>query len=274
MRNFLTAGLLLSTALATSLATTTAASADESKAFDAVLAGHTVLPAETLIPAPADASESLKVSGKYTGKAPMRVSAEPTDGAALPFNGQPVQGFSGIKTMGDDTYFVGTDNGFGKKVNSPDAMLMYHTIKLDFETGEIEMVKTTFISDLDKVIPFVIINEGSESRYLTGVDINIEGFQPIGQDLYRRLIRPPMSSPSMRKAARSPTSSRPRSTARRCVRPTITPFSSPILTVGARTTTSSAPRALRVSPPPWTAPSSMACWKARCGTRPKAPMSL
>ena len=184
MRKLLAAGLLLSTALATSIAATAPAAADEGKAYDAVLAGHAVLPAKTLIPAPADAPESLKTSGKYTGKTPARIAGEPTDGDALPFNGQPVQGFSGIKTLGDGTYFVGTDNGFGKKVNSPDAMLMVHTIKPDFAKGTIEMVKTTFISDPDKVIPFVIVNEGTDTRYLTGADLDVEGFQPIGDKIY------------------------------------------------------------------------------------------
>ena len=50
-----------------------------------------------------------------------RAAPRPT-GLSLPFAaGQPVQGFSGIKTAKDGTYWVLTDNGFGNKRNSPDA---------------------------------------------------------------------------------------------------------------------------------------------------------
>ena len=40
-----------------------------------------------------------------------------------------MQGFSGIKSVGDGTYWVLTDNGFGSKANSPDAMLMFHKVR-------------------------------------------------------------------------------------------------------------------------------------------------
>ena len=174
MRILLTTAFLLSTTLS-SVAQTE---------FEAVLAGHAVLPAKTLVAAPADAPEALKVSGKYTGKTPQRLTGAPTDGDGLPLNGQPLQGFSGIKNLGDGTYLVGTDNGFGAKVNSPDAMLMFHIVKPNFETGEVDVLKTTFISDPDKVIPFHITTEASDTRYLTGADLDLEGFQPIGDKLY------------------------------------------------------------------------------------------
>src|SRR5687767_13844967 len=116
--------------------------------FPATLAGHAVLPAATFVPAPADAPESLKLSGKYTTPDGRRTDAansvagtsflsdrsapRPT-GLRLPFAaGQPVQGFSGIKVAKDGTYWVLTDNGFGNKRNSPDAMLMIHRVRVDW----------------------------------------------------------------------------------------------------------------------------------------------
>ncbi|MEW5420687.1 esterase-like activity of phytase family protein [Amorphus sp. 3PC139-8] len=147
--------------------------------YPATLTGHAVLPAESLTPTPADAPAAMKVSGKFTGDTPARLTSEPTDGAELPFNGQPLQGFSGIKTLGDGTYMVLTDNGFGKKVNSPDAMLMFHHVKPDFKTGKVEILETTFLKDPNKVVPFLIANEASDERYLTGWDLDTEGFQPI-----------------------------------------------------------------------------------------------
>ena len=165
------------------LVSTTLASAAETE-FNAVLTGHAILPGQTLVAAPVDAPASLKISGKYTSRDMRRISGEPTSGEALPFNGQPVQGFSGIKTLGDGTYLVLTDNGFGSKANSPDAMLMFHTVKPDFETGTVEILKTVFIADPDKIVPFHIINEATGTRYLTGADMDLEGFQPIEDKVY------------------------------------------------------------------------------------------
>jgi hypothetical protein len=167
-----------------------AASADQ--AFPAKLAGHAMLPAATFVPAPADAPADLKVSGKYTtagrrvdavGSVMGRSAGRPT-GLSLPFDGQPVQGFSGIKTMGDGSYLVLTDNGFGSKANSPDAMLFFHRIKPDWQSGAIERVSTTFLHDPDRKVPFRIVHEGTEKRYLTGADFDLESIQPIGGKLW------------------------------------------------------------------------------------------
>ncbi|MGO7419914.1 glycerophosphodiester phosphodiesterase, partial [Rhizobium ruizarguesonis] len=86
-------------------------SADQQQ-FSAKLAGQAILPANTMVPAPADAPEFLKHSGKFTtpdrkrtealGKAPGKDGARITD-LKLPFDGQPIQGFSGVKTMADGT---------------------------------------------------------------------------------------------------------------------------------------------------------------------------
>mgnify|MGYP000642364814 CR=1 FL=1 len=158
--------------------------AAEAIRHEATLEGHAILPAMTLLKAPDDAPEALQVSGKFTtGGNPIRSTAEATQGEALPLAGQPLQGFSGIRAVGDGSYYVLTDNGFGSRANSPDAMLFFHQVRPDFSTGEVIVEKTTFLSDPNKVVPFVTVMEGSETRYLTGADFDIEGFQMVGDEI-------------------------------------------------------------------------------------------
>ena len=163
------------------------AAADQQE-FPAKLAGQAILPANTLVEAPADAPEFLKHSGKFTtadrkrtealGTVPGKDGARVTD-LKLPFDGQPIQGFSGIKTMPDGTFWTLSDNGFGSKANSSDAMLFLHQLKFDWQTGKVEVVKNLFLSDPDKKAPFPIVLEGAEKRYLTGADFDIESVQPV-----------------------------------------------------------------------------------------------
>jgi len=165
--------------------------------FPAALAGHAILPAMTLVPAPGDAPEAARVSGKFAGPGNRRnekpgsvpgmsgsgPGARPT-GLAFPFEGQPVQGFSGVKHMGDGTYWVLTDNCFGNKANSPDALLMAHRLKPDWQGGKVERLETVFLHDPDRLLPFPIVHEGTSKRYLTGGDLDIESLQPIGEALW------------------------------------------------------------------------------------------
>jgi len=167
--------------------------------FPAVLEGHAVLPAMTLVPAPADAPPELQISGRYATPSPTRVDApesamgisalsdknapRPT-GIKLPLKGQPVQGLSGIRNLKDGTFLTLTDNGFGSKANSPDAMLMFHVIKPDWKAGTIQHVSTTFLHDPDRKVPFRIVNENTPKRYLTGSDFDLESIQPIGDALW------------------------------------------------------------------------------------------
>ncbi|MBO9123408.1 MULTISPECIES: esterase-like activity of phytase family protein [unclassified Rhizobium] len=161
--------------------------------FPAKLAGQAILPANTMVPAPADAPEFLKHSGKFTtpdrkrtealGTVPGKDGARVTD-LKLPFDGQPIQGFSGIKTMEDGTFWTLSDNGFGSKANSSDAMLFLHQVKFDWATGKVEVVKNLFLSDPDKRAPFPIVLEGAEKRYLTGADFDIESIQPVADGFW------------------------------------------------------------------------------------------
>ena len=106
--------------------------------FEARLVGHAILPAgEIVLAPPPDAPDYFRISGRFTGpeitgsnnprnervgSAPSRGfhGGRPT-GFMLPFAGQPVQGFSGIRPIGDGSYWVNGDNGFGFRANSADA---------------------------------------------------------------------------------------------------------------------------------------------------------
>ena len=165
--------------------------------FPATLAGHAVLPAHTLVTPPADAPRDLWVSGKFTGPArndaPMSVEGDVgaaygghKTGISLPFIGQPVQGMSGLAMNRDEdgSWFALTDNGFGNKVNSPDAMLFFHRLAPDFETGRVERLETVFLRDPDGKVPFRIANEGTDSRYLTGADFDPESIQFLNDEIW------------------------------------------------------------------------------------------
>lgn len=165
--------------------------------FPATLAGHAVLPAFTIIPAPADAPMDAQLSGKFTG-AKRNHTAEsmmgdtgglhgkrPT-GLSLPFKGQPLQGMSGfaMNRAEDGSIYVLTDNGFGSKVNSPDALLFFSRMQPNFETGAVEVKETVFLRDPDLKVPFRIAYEGTESRYLTGADFDPESIQLVDGELW------------------------------------------------------------------------------------------
>ncbi|MGD8647483.1 MAG: esterase-like activity of phytase family protein [Desulfobacterales bacterium] len=171
----------------------------DQKTFDAKLAGHAVIPAMTFVPAPADAPAAFQISGRFTGPGNMRTDrlysiegktwlapaeAPRTTGQYLPFVGQPVQGFSGIKNVGNGEFMVLIDNGFGSQRNSPDAMLMTHRVRPDWQKGRVEILDTIFLHDPDRVIPFRLVNEHTAKRYLTGADFDIEGMQPIGDRIW------------------------------------------------------------------------------------------
>ena len=177
--------ILLSSAVFLTLGTLHALAAE--KEFPAKLVSQAVLPANTIIPAPADAPDFLKSAGKFTtadrkraegiGTVPGKDGVRPT-GLSMPFNGQAMQGFSGIKAMEDGTFWSLSDNGFGSKINSSDTMLMLHNIRFDWDSGTVYRLDTVFLSDPDRKAPFPIVMEGSDSRYLTGADFDVESIQP------------------------------------------------------------------------------------------------
>jgi hypothetical protein len=179
--------------LASTVCASLASAAAAEDLFPAVLAGHALIPALTLISPPADAPKDAGVSGKFTGPARNDVSGSvmgdtgashgkrPT-GISLPFEGQPFQGMSGfaMNRASDGAIYALTDNGFGSKANSPDALLFFHRLVPDFVAGTVGVQATTFLSDPDRKVPFRIAYEGTDARYLTGADFDIESIQVAG----------------------------------------------------------------------------------------------
>lgn len=174
-----------------------AQNAQTEESFPARLAGHALLPAMTMAAPPADAPRDLWISGKFTGKTrietPMSVAGDTGEkygrhgtGISLPFIGQPVQGMSGLAMNRDrdGDWFVLTDNGFGSKLNSPDAMLFFHRMRPDFDAGTVTHTETVFLRDPDRKVPFRIANEGTESRYLTGADFDPESIQILNDEIW------------------------------------------------------------------------------------------
>ena len=165
--------------------------------FDATLAGHAYLPALSLVAPPADAPKDAWISGKFTGGArngvPMSVPGNTgglhgkrLTGLNLPFIGQPLQGFSGfaMNRAEDGSVYVLTDNGFGSKANSPDTLLFFSRMDADFDTGEVEIKETVFLHDPDFKVPFRISYGGTDSRYLTGADFDLESIQRVGDSIW------------------------------------------------------------------------------------------
>ncbi|MBX9944980.1 MAG: esterase-like activity of phytase family protein [Reyranella sp.] len=192
---FIAAAAVLALAAQASAQTQTSAQTK----YPATLEGHAILPAMTVIPAPADAPQELQISGRYAAPGNQRVdtpesvpatsalsdrAAPRPTGASFPLKGQPVQGMSGIRNLRDGTFLTLSDNGFGSKANSPDALLMFHVVKPDWKNGGVERVSTMFLSDPDRKVPFRIVNENTPRRYLTGGDFDPESIQPVGDALW------------------------------------------------------------------------------------------
>ncbi len=173
------------------------AAAHAEDVFPAKLAGHSVLPAASFVATPADAPADAKVSGKFT--TPARTDAvgsvagdtgglhgkRPT-GLSVPFEGQPLQGFSGfaMNTAEDGSIYTLTDNGFGSKANSSDALLFFHKVMPNFETGTTEVKETIFLRDPDRKVMHRIAYEGTAERYLTGADFDLESIQFANGDIW------------------------------------------------------------------------------------------
>jgi hypothetical protein len=172
----------------------------------AAFAVHSASAAELLDRAvlPANTFSTGPTSGQYASGA---------NGNVLPLiNKQPVQGFSAVlRGPVKGTYLVMSDNGFGNKANSPDALLRVSAVKPDFETGDVkpvnrytgeelaEFTPDSFITLRDpwKKVPWPIVADGANypgtptgggapiavdasikaGRLLTGSDFDIEAFR-------------------------------------------------------------------------------------------------
>lgn len=189
------AGVVLTVMAALGLA----GAATAQQKLPAILAGHAALPASTFTPAPADAPPGLSLSGKFTAAdgarndrpGSMPASSFLSDGRAprptglsLPFQGQPVQGFSALKKAGDGSYWTIQDNGFGTRANSLDALLSIHRVQPDWTSGLVRVLETIFLSDPNRILPFHIVTDPSPTRYLTGGDLDPESLQVIGDGFW------------------------------------------------------------------------------------------
>jgi hypothetical protein len=173
-----------------------AVSAAVTQANAAELLERAVLPSASFSPGP--------TSGQFTTGG---------NGVVAPYIGkQPVQGFSAVLDGPvEGTYLVMSDNGFGSKSNSADALLRVYAVRPDFKTGGVTPVNRntgarlpsftvdSFItlSDPWKRVPFVIVADGDlypntpprggadiavdpsikAGRLLTGADFDIESIR-------------------------------------------------------------------------------------------------
>jgi hypothetical protein len=169
------------------------------QAFPATLKGQSVLQAKSFFNSPADAPALFATTGKFAAPDRKRVDtvysvegssflsakdAPRKTGVSLPFPGQPYQGFSGIKSIGDGSFWTILDNGLGAKANSADAMLTLHLVRPDWTKGGTKVEKSIYLRDPDGKLPFLITTEGSKTRYLSGADLDVESFQPVGNSIW------------------------------------------------------------------------------------------
>ncbi|MFZ2652118.1 MAG: esterase-like activity of phytase family protein [Burkholderiaceae bacterium] len=153
----------------------------------------------SFIKPPADAPPNLAISGRFRhsdgrrrdvlGSIPgIAALSDPKaprpTGMDAPFQGQPIQGFSGIRWRPDGTAWVVSDGGFGSKANSPDVMTMIHHVRPVWATGQLEVLRTVFLHDPDGVVPFNVENAATLKRYLTGADFDFESIQVIGESIW------------------------------------------------------------------------------------------
>ncbi len=134
------------------------------------LVGFASLPADTFAEGPP--------SGSNNG------NGEPisANGRTGPFDGQPIQGFSGVQFAPNsegDTYWFLSDNGFGSQRNSADYLLRVYQVDPDFVgtengDGSVDIQDFVQLSDPSNLIPFEIVNEDTTERLLTGADFDIE----------------------------------------------------------------------------------------------------
>ncbi|PZD71857.1 Glycerophosphodiester phosphodiesterase, periplasmic [Acaryochloris thomasi RCC1774] len=104
------------------------------------------------------------------------------NGRTGPFEGQPVQGFSGVQFADrDGSFWFLSDNGFGAQENSADYLLRLYRADPSFVgseggDGSVEIEDFIQLSDPNGLIPFDIQNGDTTERLLTGADFDIESF--------------------------------------------------------------------------------------------------
>jgi hypothetical protein len=169
------------------------AAAREPATATATLAGHAILPAASFVAPPRGAPADTRRPGAFTGadnlRHPARASVpsrtapgpegRPT-GLALPFRGQAVQGISAMAPARGGRWWALSDNGFGTRRNSSDALLALHELSIDFARGTVRRERTVFLRDPARRIGFRLVHEATNERYLTGADFDPESLQVVG----------------------------------------------------------------------------------------------
>ncbi|MES2547484.1 MAG: esterase-like activity of phytase family protein [Pseudomonadota bacterium] len=133
---------------------------------------------------------------------PLHIYAEgPTEGrfnfgADVSSNKQVVQGFSAVlQSDAEDNFYFSSDNGFGEKNNSADALIRLYEVQIDFKTANqkndaVKPLRYINVKDPDRKLSFKIqadfshyynavgnplVDKGIvENRWLTGADIDPE----------------------------------------------------------------------------------------------------
>ncbi|RJF72210.1 hypothetical protein D3875_12240 [Deinococcus cavernae] len=129
----------------------------------ATLVGFAELPADTFATGPDSGAWNNGVRGETR------------------FKGQPVQGFSGVQFGKDGSFWLLSDNGFGAKNNSADYLLRIYNLtptpgQKGAQRGNVKVGSFIGLSDPDRKVPWLIVNEASRERLLTGADFDVEGF--------------------------------------------------------------------------------------------------
>ncbi|WP_213011970.1 esterase-like activity of phytase family protein [Paractinoplanes toevensis] len=120
------------------------------------LSGWASLPAGTFVPG------SEPSAAKVTGN---------TNGFAVPFDDQPIQGFSGIVKNRDGSFDVLSDNGYGNQANSGDFLLRIQRLTPAFATNTVDVVGGITLSDPSGKVPWALTRP---DRVLTGADFDVE----------------------------------------------------------------------------------------------------
>jgi hypothetical protein len=159
--------IAVAAAAAAGLANGSAVAATQENA-GGTLIGRAVLPADTLAAGPP--SGTLVAQGLVNG-------------ILFPRPSQPVEGFSSmVAGRTDGEYLAMPDNGWGGKANSTDFEIRAYYIRPDFKTahggtGTVQVEDWIAFRDPNHVIGFPIVNNNTESRLLTGGDIDPESLQ-------------------------------------------------------------------------------------------------
>jgi hypothetical protein len=152
--------------LALTFAGTASFAGAQGKVTVPTLSGFASLPAATFVPGSAPSGSLI------TGN---------TNGHAVPFADQPVQGFSGVVRNRDGSYDVLSDNGYGNQANSADFLLRIQRIAPAFATSTVDVVGGITLTDPRGLVPWALTRA---DRVLTGADFDVESMARVADGTY------------------------------------------------------------------------------------------